>query len=39
MKEDGYWVEWNCLMVYLNFSVVISVRYVGTSCLEEGWDG
>lgn len=39
MKEDGHWVEWNCLMVYLNSPVAISARHVGTSCLEERWDG
>lgn len=26
-------------MVYLNSPVAISARHVGTSCLEEGWDG
>lgn len=29
MKEDGHWVEWNCLMVYLNSPVAISTRHVG----------
>lgn len=36
MKEDGHWMVWNCLMVYLNSLVAICAWHVGRECLLDG---